>query len=60
MPKPEDPSINDLYLCPICEARIRLHVPVTANPLCNNPAIHSSKTIEMIKSDIENDMGELK
>jgi hypothetical protein len=57
MLKPEEPSINDLYLCPVCGAGIRLHVPVAANPLCNNPAVHSSKTIEMIKSDINNDMG---
>jgi hypothetical protein len=53
MPKPEDPSINDLYLCPVCGARILLHVSAAVNPLCNNPAIHSQRTIEMIKSQTD-------
>jgi hypothetical protein len=50
MPEPKNAAINDLHVCPVCGASILLHVNVTAKPLCNNPAIHSKRTIEMIKS----------
>ena len=57
MPEPKNVAINDLYVCPVCGVSILLHINVTAKPLCNNPAVHSSKTIEMIKSDIEKEKG---
>ena len=41
------PRITQRWYCPDCNNGITLHVRVKHAPICNNPAVHSRRRIEM-------------
>lgn len=43
-----DPKNKINWVCPTCKSTATTYVALSCPPICNNPAFHSSKHIEMI------------
>lgn len=48
-----DPKNKLNWVCPQCSAALTTYVALSCPPVCNNPASHSSKYVEMVQQTRE-------